>query len=72
MALTIERKNSEELRRRRRELTDVLIARFSEIEGAPMTRQDLKDVAIRGWLSPEERDLYDELRRVEMLLDIDE
>lgn len=37
-----------------------------------MTRQDLKDVAARGWLSPEERDLYDELRRVEMLLDIDE
>lgn len=72
MALTIERKNSEELRRRRRELTDVLIARFSEIEGAPMTRQDLKDVAARWWLSPEERDLYDELRRVEMLLDIDE
>lgn len=72
MALTIERKNSEELRRRRRELTDVLIARFSEIEGAPMTRQDLKDVAAREWLSPEERDLYDELRRVEMLLDIDE
>ncbi|WBT08881.1 hypothetical protein PAB09_00535 [Corynebacterium sp. SCR221107] len=72
MVLTIERKNSEELRRRRRELTDVLIARFSEIEGAPMTRQDLKDVAARWWLSPEERDLYDELRRVEMLLDIDE
>lgn len=72
MALKIDRKNSEQLRRRGRELSDELISRYSEIEGAPITRKDLSDLADMGCLSADERDLYDELRRVEMLLNVDE
>ncbi|MCQ9343488.1 hypothetical protein [Corynebacterium kozikiae] len=53
-------------------MSDELISRYSEIEGAPITRKDLSDLADMGCLSADERDLYDELRRVEMLLNVDE
>ncbi|AMO92384.1 hypothetical protein AWU68_2137 [Corynebacterium simulans] len=53
-------------------LTHQLVDKYSSIEGQPITRRDLRDLASMGCLTLEERELYDELRRVEMMLDLDE
>ncbi|MDU7598959.1 hypothetical protein [Corynebacterium marquesiae] len=42
---------------------------FCDAAGGPLTTEELSDLAAVGRLSPEERGLYDELRRVELLLD---
>ena len=68
MTLTIRRTNNDELNRRKAELSEQLHSRYSKIEGTAMTAADLRDLAAMGLLSPPERKLYDELRRVEFLL----
>lgn len=72
MSLTINRTNNSELNRRKAHLTKRLVSRYSSVEGQPITRRDLRDLASMGCLTVDERELYDELRRVEMMLDIDE
>lgn len=72
MSLTISRTNNSELQTRRNMLTHQLVDKYSSIEGQPITRRDLRDLASMGCLTLEERELYDELRRVEMMLDLDE
>lgn len=71
MELIINRRNSKELASRRDELSQELIDAYTSAEGLPITRQDLRDLASMGCLSDTERNLYDELRRIEMMLDID-
>ena len=72
MSFTVNRTNSEELNDRKADLTKRLVEQYAAIEGQPITRRDLRDLASMGCLSIVERNLYDELRRVEMMLDIDE
>ncbi|MFS0283131.1 hypothetical protein ACL1FI_05785 [Corynebacterium striatum] len=72
MSLTINRTNNSELQTRRKMLTHQLVDKYSSIEGQPIIRRDLRDLASMGCLTLEERELYDELRRVEMMLDLDE
>lgn len=69
MTLNVHRKTSKQLLKRRSELTEELLHLCSELEGSPCTRPEVNTLADRGRLSPEERDLYDELRHVEMLLE---
>lgn len=71
MSLTIRRHTPEDLYRRHDELSRQLTSAYSSVEGAPISLRDLRDLASMGCLSTEERELYDELRRVEMMLDID-
>lgn len=71
MSVTINRHTPEDLRNRRDELAKQLTNAYSSVEGAPITRRDLRDLASMGCLTTAERELYDELRRVEMMLDID-
>lgn len=72
MTSVIRLTNNDELKLRKEELTHQLTNTYSAIEGDPITRRDLRDLASMGCLSLEERRLYDELRRIEMLLDLDE
>lgn len=72
MPFTVNRTNTAELNNRKADLTKRLVEQYAAIEGQPITRRDLRDLASMGCLSIEERNLYDELRRVEMMLDIDE
>ena len=65
MTLKMRVTDSRSLRRRREELMHV----FCDAAGGPLTTEELSDLAAAGRLSPEERGLYDELRRVELLLD---
>lgn len=71
MKLIVNRRNSNELAARREQLSRQLTNAYESAEGLPITRQDLRDLASMGVLSDSERDLYDELRRIEMMLDID-
>lgn len=68
MSIVIRRTNNEQLRSRKEDLFEKLGIGYLQLEGAPLTREDLADLARLGCLSVNERDLYDELRRVEMLL----
>lgn len=72
MPLIINRTNNSELETRRIALIKQLVDRLSFNEGEPITRSDLGKLACAGSLTVYERELYDELRRVEMLLDVDE
>ncbi|AKK07320.1 hypothetical protein CMUST_15155 [Corynebacterium mustelae] len=68
MKLEFKRTNNAELAHQKQRLIKELTSEYSKVEGAPMTRSDLNDLASLGLLSVAERKLYDELRRVEMLL----
>ena len=72
MPLFINRTNNSELETRRISLIKQLVDRLSFNEGESITRSDLGELACTGCLTVYERELYDELRRVEMLLDVDE
>lgn len=72
MPLFINRTNNSELETRRVALMKQLVDRLSFNEGEPITRSDLGELACAGSLTVYERELYDDLRRVEMLLDVDE
>lgn len=72
MRLTMKRTNTAELKTRRAALTQRLVDGYSSVEGRPITRRDLRDLASMGCLTVDERQIYDELRRVEMMLDIDD
>lgn len=69
MTSAIRLTDNNELKLRKEELTNQLTDAYSAIEGEPITRRDLRVLASMGCLSLEERRLYDELRRIEMLLD---
>lgn len=69
MALKITRTNSAELIARKKELErDLQDIACAFTEGAALTMRDVRDLASLGLLSREERALYDELRRTELLL----
>ena len=72
MPLFINRTNNSELETRRVALIKQLVDRCFSNEGQPVTRRDLRELACTGCLTVYERELYDELRRVEMLLDVDD
>ena len=72
MPLIINRTNNSELETRRVALLKQLVNRCSFNKREPVTRSDLGELACTGSLTVYERELYDELRRVEMLLDVDE
>lgn len=72
MSLFINRTNNSELETRRVALLKQLADRCSFNEGEPITRGDLRELACTGSLTIYERELYDELCRVEMLLDVDD
>ena len=69
MALKITRTNNAELIARKKELEqDLQNIAYASTEGAALTMRDVRDLASLGLLSREERALYDELRRIELLL----
>lgn len=69
MALVIKRTNNAALTARKAELErDLMGIDYATTEGAPLTLNDVRDLASLGLLSFEERALYDELRRIELLL----
>lgn len=69
MALTIRRTNNKELQERKQQIVRELCPDgFAEEYLAENIRR-LRDLAAAGAMSLSERALYDELRRVEMLLD---
>lgn len=65
MALTMRIINTEGLRARYGELLHALEVAI----GANLSSEDLRMLAESGRFSTEERDLYDELRRVELMLE---
>ncbi|QGU03028.1 hypothetical protein CKALI_10895 [Corynebacterium kalinowskii] len=68
MPLTIRRTNNAQLRERKSDILSRFISEYSAIEGSALTERDLRDLASMGRLSTEERALYDELRRIDLLL----
>ncbi|SES13331.1 hypothetical protein [Corynebacterium cystitidis] len=69
MQFTINSFSSDELQRRRHDLIEELVsAEYAATGGAPLSMQDIHDLASLGLLSVNERKAYDELRRVELLL----
>lgn len=69
MALVIKRTNTAELSRRRDEVLNELVSMFEDTNSGAVSREDLAQYALQGYFSVEERRLYDELRRIEMLLE---
>ncbi|WIM67621.1 hypothetical protein QP027_11130 [Corynebacterium breve] len=69
MKFKVQSYSNAELEDRRRQLTEDLVSsEYAAIEGAPLTLRDIRDLASLGLLSEAERKIYDELRRVELLL----
>ena len=69
MKLEIKRTNSKRLQERKRQLVGQLCAGNAPEDRLAQNIEHLRRVATAGEMSLEERALYDELRRVEMLLD---
>lgn len=68
MPITINRTTDKELRTRKQELIHELEKTYEHEGPHPMNYRDLRDLASLGCLSRVERKLYDELRRVQILL----
>lgn len=68
MTITINRHTTEELKTRRKEIYKTFEDSGYRREGGPMTKKDLRDLVVMGVLSTDERRLYDELSRIESLL----
>ena len=68
MSITINRRTTEELHKRRKAIYNSFKYAGIMREGAPLTQQDLRELVVMGILSDHERRLYDELVRVESLL----
>lgn len=68
MPISIHRTNNAKLRERKSAIVGHLRDRCATAEGAPITERDLRYLASMGRLSTDERALYDELRRIELLL----
>ncbi|AHI22641.1 hypothetical protein [Corynebacterium vitaeruminis] len=68
MNIEIRRTNNRELEMRRDTLTKRLFSAIAD-DGAPdFSLEDVREMSASGMMSVEERKLYDELRRVELLL----
>ncbi len=69
MNLKITRTNNSRLAARRKELEqDLRNIGYAMTGGVPLTMNDVRDLATLGLLSRGERALYDEFRRIELLL----
>lgn len=70
MSITINRRTTEELHKRRKAIYNSF--KYADImrEGAPLKQQDLRDLAVMRILPDPERRLYDELVRIESLLSL--
>lgn len=69
MIIHIKHTNNAELRDRKEAVVKELSDAYASIEGAPLTMRDIKELGELGCLSSNERNLYDELLQIEVLLD---
>ena len=70
MSITINRRTTEELHKRRKAIYNSFKYAGIMREGAPLKQQDLRDLDVMRILPDPERRLYDELVRIESLLSL--
>ncbi len=70
MSITINRRTTEELHKRRKAIYNSFKDAGIMREGAPLKQQDFRDLAVMRILPDPERRLYDELVRIESLLSL--
>lgn len=68
MSITINRRTIRELHQRRKEIYNSFKDSGIMREGAQLEQANLRDLVVMGTLSDSERSLYDELVRIESLL----
>lgn len=68
MSITINRRTTRELHQRRKEIYNSFKDSGIMREGAQLEQANLRDLVVMGTLSDSERSLYDELVRIESLL----